>query len=191
MFFPTESENWQLARNSYRLVPNTILFAKTYWIANIVEQKHRVMVHKVSPSIDHSVYGPRIDSEQENEAVLIAAMIRPQTPRRGAERTMRLLSRLAKSSANKVSFCLFGCNEDDPGFQKLQRDFDYQNSGVLTRPEVASLLARSDVFIDLSDYQAFGRTALEARLWLAVVPSWYPCMAVLMSMQLIMSMRLL
>jgi len=162
LFFPTESENWQLARDSFRLVPNMILFAKTYWIANMVQQKHGVMVHKVSPSIDHSVYGLWTESEQKNDHVVIAAMIRPQTPRRGAERTMRLLSRLARSSTKKISFCLFGCTEDDPAFQKLQRDFDYQNSGVLTRPDVASVLAKCDIFIDLSDYQAFGRTALEA-----------------------------
>jgi len=61
-----------------------------------------------------------------------------------------------------VEFHLFGCSEDDPRFQTLQRDFDYENQGVLKRPAVASLLARSDIFIDLSDYQAFGRTALEA-----------------------------
>jgi len=160
LFFQPQSENWNAARDSYKLIPNMLLFAKTYWIANLVEQNHGVMVHKVSPSIDHSVYKPGRD--QKGDDVLIAAMIRPQTPRRGAERTMRLLSRLAKQSASNVTFKLFGCSEDDPGFQLLQRDFDYHNYGVLTRPEVASLLEKCDIFIDLSDYQAFGRTALEA-----------------------------
>ncbi len=161
MFFPPGSENWHIARDSYSLVPNTVLFAKTYWIANIIEQKHGVMVHKVSPSIDHSVYAP--GPEQKDNNVFIAVMIRPQTPIRGSERTMRLLSRLAAETfPKKVSFCLFGCPEDDPRFKKLPRDFDYQNSGILTRPEVASLLASCGIFIDLSDYQAFGRTALEA-----------------------------
>jgi GT2 family glycosyltransferase/glycosyltransferase involved in cell wall biosynthesis len=160
LFFQPESENWKAARESYDLIPNMLLFAKTFWIANMVEQNHGVLVQKVSPSIDHNVYKP--GQKQKGDGVRIAAMIRPQTPWRGAERTMRLLSRLAKESTKKLTFCLFGCPEGDQGFQRLQLDFDYQNHGVLTRPEVASLLAKCDVFIDLSDHQAFGRTALEA-----------------------------
>lgn len=160
LFFTPESENWHAARDSYNLIPNTMLFAKTYWIANIVEQEHGVSVHKVSASIDHNVYKPQ--PHERREEVVIAAMIRPQTPRRGAERTMRLLSRIAKQASGNVTFSLFGCAENEPAFQNLQRDFKYQNHGVLTRPEVATVLASSDIFIDLSDYQAFGRTALEA-----------------------------
>ncbi len=159
-FYPVGSENWHSARESYTLVPNTVLFAKTNWIANMVEQEHSVKVQKVSPSIDHQVFEP--GPEKKDGHVHIAAMIRPKTPRRGAERTMRLLSRIAKMFQDQVTFNLFGCHEDDPSFQILLRDFTYHNNGVLTRPEVASLLAKSDVFIDLSDYQAFGRTALEA-----------------------------
>ena len=34
--------------------------------------------------------------------------------------------------------------------------------GPLTRPQVAELLGSCHVFLDASDYQAFGRTALEA-----------------------------
>ena len=39
---------------------------------------------------------------------------------------------------------------------------NFATYGTLKRQEVADLLGRCDVFIDLSDYQAFGRTALEA-----------------------------
>ncbi len=160
MFFPPESKNWKIARKSYTLVPNAILFAKTHWIANMVKQKHDVTVHKVSPSIDHDVYRPAPKGKEGK--VVVAGMIRPQTPRRGAERTMRVLSRVAHAHPGTFAFHLFGCPKDDLRFQNLQQDFDYHNHGVLKRQEVASLLARSDVFIDLSDYQAFGRTALEA-----------------------------
>ncbi len=75
---------------------------------------------------------------------------------------MRILSRLAARFGREVEVHLFGCEEDDPEFLKLARDFPFQNHGVLKRPEVAALLARSDLFLDLSDYQAFGRTGLEA-----------------------------
>lgn len=160
LFFPPNSENWEEARTSYTLVPNALLFAKTQWIIDRVEAEHKVHVHKVRPSLDHGVYkpGPRGSGSR----IRIAAMIRPQTPRRGAARTMRLLSRLAREFPTGLDIHIFGCPEERPDFQALQRDFLYTNHGVLTRPEVAKLLSSADLFIDLSDYQAFGRTGLEA-----------------------------
>lgn len=160
LFFPAGSENWEIARSSYTLVPNAILFAKTHWIANKVKQEHGVPVLKVLPSIDHAVYRPA--PKGRGGKLRVAAMIRPQTPIRGADRTMRVFSRIAQENPGKIIFHLFGCDENEPRFTELQRDFDYTNHGVLTRPAVAELLAKCDVFVDLSDYQAFGRTALEA-----------------------------
>lgn len=160
LFFSPDTVNWKAACDSYGLVPQTTLFAKTRWIADKVQAEHGVPVHKVEPSIDHDVYKPSIKSQDGR--LHVAAMIRPQTPYRGAERTMRVLSRISKAHFDRLSIHLFGCAEDTAHFQSLQRDFKYENHGVLKRREVAGLLARSDIFIDLSDYQAFGRTALEA-----------------------------
>ncbi|WP_429038380.1 glycosyltransferase [Aeromonas veronii] len=160
MFFPKESENWLVARESYTLIPNALIFAKTHWIADKIKQEHGISVSKVCPSIDHNAYYPQF--KEEDNMIHIAAMIRPQTPYRGAERTMRLFSRLDKKHPNKLAFHLFGCDSEDERFKVLQRDFDFENRGVLKRPEVASLLSQSDIFVDLSDYQAFGRTSLEA-----------------------------
>jgi len=160
MFFPKNSENWQIACDSYSLIPNALVFAKTHWIADKIQHEHGIKVHKVSPSIDHETYKPAI--RKDDGLIHISAMIRPQTPRRGAERTMRLFSRLAKSHPGKLAFDIFGCESDDERFKALIRDFDFTNSGILSRPAVSALLAKSDIFVDLSDYQAFGRTALEA-----------------------------
>lgn len=160
MFFEPGSPHWIAAKASYTLIPNALLFAKTHWICNMVRQEHGVEVSKVEPSIDHTTYAPR--PRTADTRLRIAAMIRPQTPYRGAERTMRLLSRLATEFPGALSFHLFGCDENEPCFQTLLRDFEYRNHGVLDRPEVAAVLADSDLFVDLSDYQAFGRTSLEA-----------------------------
>lgn len=160
MFFPRHSENWQVACDSYSLIPNSLVFAKTHWIADKIQHEHGIKVHKVSPSIDHENYKPTI--KFDDGLIHISAMIRPQTPRRGAERTMRLFSRLAKSHPGEIAFDIFGCESDDERFKSLIQDFHFNNSGVLSRPEVSALLAKSDIFVDLSDYQAFGRTALEA-----------------------------
>lgn len=156
---------WQEARDSYTLVPNTILFAKTDWICQKVYEEHGVPVRKVSPSIDHDVYQPNVAAKKRaglDGKVVISAMIRPKTPRRGAQRTMKLLKHISDQFGDKVHIELFGCSENDPLFQKLDRNFKYTNSGELTRLGVAAVLQRSDCFVDLSDYQAFGRTGLEA-----------------------------
>ena len=55
---------------------------------------------------------------------------------------------------------MFGCAADDPFW--TEHDYDGEILGVLRRDEVADLLRRSQLFIDLSEYQAFGRTGLEA-----------------------------
>lgn len=160
MFFPKDSENWILARESYKLIPQALIFAKTHWIADKIKKEHGITVSKVSPSIDHNAYYPR--SRLDDGLIHITAMIRPQTPYRGAERTMRLFSRLEKNHPNTLAFHLFGCDSEDERFKTLQNDFEFENLGVLKRPEVSLILSKTDIFVDLSDYQAFGRTSLEA-----------------------------
>jgi len=160
MFFERNTELWEQARASYTRLPECVLFAKTRWIVREIECEHGIAVHKVVPSIDHDTYFPALRSE--DGLVHITAMIRPKTPRRGAERTMRVLGHIANRYPEKVRIHLFGCEESDPLFLALCRDFNFKLYGVLSRSEVAALLRRSDIFVDLSDYQAFGRTGLEA-----------------------------
>jgi len=160
LFFETDSENWKLSYDSYTAIPGIVPFAKTDWICRKVEKHHNIKVHKVSPSIDHDVY------KSKNKAfrldIHLCAMIRPQTPRRGASRTMDLFYKLSKEFPNLVKFHIFGCDNNSIHFKNLNTNFKFKNYGELTRKGVAEILANSDVFIDLSDYQAFGRTALEA-----------------------------
>lgn len=160
MFFEEGTAKWQEARESYTLVPNAFLFAKTQWIIDEVKRHHGMIVHKVQPSIDHEVYKPT--KRQPDGKLYVTAMIRPNTPRRGAERTMRLLTKLSQRHGHHIHINLFGCESESAEFQILEQGFPYHNHGTLLRPQVAQLLAQSDLFIDLSDYQAFGRTALEA-----------------------------
>ncbi|MEI2423221.1 glycosyltransferase, partial [Arthrospira platensis SPKY2] len=167
--------DWQEARESYNLVPGCTLFAKTQWLCDKIFDEHGVMVHKVSPSIDHDVYKPNHQAQIKTKyQVVLSAMVRPKTPRRGAERTMRILKIISDTMKDKVKIEIFGCQEDDPLFNNLERNFKYRNHGVLTRSGVAKVLQMSDCFVDLSDYQAFGRTALEAMACgaTAILPKW-------------------
>lgn len=158
-FFESGSAEWHAASDSYARIPSALLFAKTEWIANEIELRHGLHVHKVAPSLDHAVYFPT--PHLTDSRVAIVAMIRPQTARRGAERTLRVLAEVARRFPH-VAVHTFGCDPDHAVFAGESPDLKLTNHGRLTRSEVASLLRTSDVFVDLSDYQAFGRTGLEA-----------------------------
>lgn len=148
------------AAASYARVPGALLLVKTQFLARTLLQMHGIDVQVVEPSLDHATYYP---AERAPRARLrVTAMVRPQTPRRAAPRTMRVLRDLARRHGGCVEIHVFGCDRDDERFRALERDFAFINHGVLRRPEVAQLLRDSDLFVDLSDYQAFGRTALEA-----------------------------
>ena len=166
LFCDVNTPQWQEAMSSYRLINDAMLFAKTDWICDKVFDAHGVMVRKVLPSIDHSVYhynpnGKR-NLEQCSPKIVVSAMIRPKTPRRGAERTMRVLCEIQKILMDEVSIHIFGTDESDPLMNDLESSFAFRNHGHITRPSVAKILQGSDIFVDLSDYQAFGRTGLEA-----------------------------
>jgi glycosyltransferase involved in cell wall biosynthesis len=160
LFVQPSDPMWQEAFDSYTLIPNMTVFAKTDWIRNVITANHGIEVSKVSPSIDHDVYYPGLNKSQTQ--VWISAMVRPSTPRRAPQRTMRVLKNIAEEFGDKVNINVFGCTDDDIFAENLPSDFNYTNHGVLTRNQVSALLRKSHLFIDLSDYQAFGRTGLEA-----------------------------
>ncbi|MCY3838596.1 MAG: glycosyltransferase [Gammaproteobacteria bacterium] len=163
-FFPNDAVSRAVALDSYTRVPNMVLMAKTDWICRTVRERHGVEVFRVAPSLDHDVFYSK--QRPNGGPVALSAMIRPSTPRRAPLRTLRVLGDLARA-VEGLRILLFGCETDaleglaqtDPEFSL---DFEFENRGILTRGGAARLLRESDIFVDLSDYQAFGRTGLEA-----------------------------
>lgn len=151
---------WNEAISSFTLLDNAVLFAKTEWLCQQVETHHRRAVHRVAPSLDHSVYFPRLG--RRPEPLVIAAMIRPPTPRRGPRRTARIMTWLAETFGERVELHAFGSTEADMQSNGITLHPAVEVHGSLRREGVAELLRSSHVFLDLSDYQAFGRTGLEA-----------------------------
>lgn len=160
LFVQPDNPLWQEAFDSYTLIPNMTVFAKTDWIRNVITENHGIEVAKVSPSIDHDVYYPGLNKSESQ--IWLSAMVRPSSPRRAPERTMRLLKNIAEIYVGKININVFGCSDEDIFNHNLPRDFAFYNHGVLSRNQVSALLRKSHLFIDLSDYQAFGRTGLEA-----------------------------
>lgn len=158
LLFMPGARKWTDARASYGLFKDALLFAKTDWLRRIVYDNHGRPVVKVTASIDHELYRPR---ERPGGGLTISAMVRPKTPRRGPQRTVRMLNRLAAETGERVRLVSFGCGEEElDGVFRLSPRVEHL--GVLRREQVAEALAASDLFLDLSDYQAFGRTGLEA-----------------------------
>lgn len=170
LFFETDSVPWQQARASYGLVEGALLFAKTRWLVDIVAREHGLKVHKVRPSVDLDIFRPV--PRDPNTGLRIVAMIRPSTPRRGPERTLRVL-RALKQRHPELDVHVFGCRSDEPAYAALPTGFPHLDHGVIGRRDVAALLQRCDLLLDLSDYQAFGRSAVEAMACgcVAVVPA--------------------
>ncbi len=160
-FTSRDNEDFEEAAASYTLVPECLLFAKTHWLCNIVAARHGTRVAKVEPSIDEGVYRPR-EAMIASGPVRIAAMVRPRTPRRQPSATVAVMEQVAREYGADVRITPFGCSMAD--LERLTHDERLltRHRGLLSRTEVAELLWDSDVFLDMSMYQAFGRTALEA-----------------------------
>ncbi len=153
------SREWEQARQSYSLMPNALHFAKTRFLCDVVGRNHHRNVEKVTASVDHATYfpGPR----RTDGPIVIAAMVRPKTPRRAPRRTARILEMLAARLGDKVSLVSFGCDEQDLADSGIRYSGKIDHRGSLAREGVADVLRNADLFLDLSDYQAFGRTAIE------------------------------
>ncbi|MBX5495714.1 MAG: glycosyltransferase family 4 protein [Bryobacteraceae bacterium] len=160
LFYEVGTEPYNLAVSSFDVLKDCTYFAKTRWLRDIVDATHRHPVSVVVPSIDMSIYHPVRRPANRNRT--ICAMVRPQTPRRAPHRTMRVLARVAAQFGEDVEISIFGADLRDLEAHNVQTYPGIEILGSLLQPQVASLLQRTDFFLDLSDYQAFGRTAAEA-----------------------------
>ena len=158
-FVAPGTPEWTRARTSYSAMPDQLLFAKTDWLCEIVRANHGQPVTRVSPSIDHKTYYPGPDHSGRRPT--ICAMIRPKTPRRAPRRTARILEQIAERFDDKVELLAFGASPEELIRNGIRTSERIAQSGHLSREGVAAVLRTSDIFLDLSDYQAFGRTALE------------------------------
>ncbi|MDI4661940.1 MULTISPECIES: glycosyltransferase [Cobetia] len=159
LFFQEKSLEWEKVRQSYGSLDDVIAFAKTQWIIDVIKGNHNALVNLVSPSIDHDCYFPI--ARTYSNATHVTAMIRPGTPRRAPNRTARVLNKIIAQYDN-VSVSVFGCENSELYTAGIILDPRVVNKGRLTREQVAQELRLSNLFIDASDFQAFGRTGIEA-----------------------------
>jgi GT2 family glycosyltransferase len=162
----------QEAVASYTAVPEMLLFAKSHWLCAVVAERHGLYVARVEPSLDREVFAPA--GARPQEPLRVTAMLRPRTARRQPAATAAVLEGLLERLGERVRVNTFGCYADE--LRELLPDahaIHERHLGMLSRREVAAQLRATDVFLDMSVYQAFGRTALEAMACgaTAVVPA--------------------
>lgn len=164
LFFDEGEPYYERALESYTLIPGNLMFAKTDWICRTVKENHAgADIHRVKASIDWQVYNPwRVKHRAPGEQYVVTAMLRPGTPRRNPLGTLRVLKDLSARFDGRVEIHTFGCCQTDLAPFADAVEFSFINHGPLKRWEVAELLAKSDLFVDMSTYQAFGRTGIEA-----------------------------
>jgi hypothetical protein len=160
-FYASDEEQHRLARASYRLAEKCILFTKTNWTQQEVLREEGVRAAVIGPSYDQAAFSIEGRSPRES-TIRICAMVRPDTPRRAPEVTMRVLKSLKQLHGERVHISVFGCSSDSLAAASLDAGFSFENLGVLVGAQVAQLLRRSDIFLDLSTFQAMGLTAMEA-----------------------------
>lgn len=160
-----DHEEFERAKKSYTLIPSCINVTKTQWNSDEVKKHTGADCFILGPSLNTNLFMPRV--VKKNPKVVITAMIRPSTKRRAPQMTFDVLRKIALEFGDKVSIRIFGADPEHDLYSKLffakqKKDFEYINYG-LTSPEVTSrILTESDVFLDLSEFQAMGLTAMEA-----------------------------
>ena len=160
-FFPPDSPDHKLALESYTLSGNIRLFTKTDWNRRMLKDHVGVEAQDIGPSYDWDLFYPGAGLFPD-VPVRVTAMVRPSTPRRSPEMTLRILRRLKQHFGERVRITVFGVAADDPDFLSMAHDFEFECTGLLPSPGMADLLGTSHVFLDFSAYQAMGLTALEA-----------------------------
>lgn len=160
LFYDAGAGEHALALASFTALPGCTYFAKTRWLTGIVKAAHGHDAKLVVPSIDHAIFRPARRASRGER--LVVAMVRPSTPRRAPLRTLRLLGRIAAGEFGPATTLGFGADEAELAEHGMTCPEGVRLLGQLKQTEVAALLREADLVLDLSDYQAFGRTAAES-----------------------------
>jgi glycosyltransferase involved in cell wall biosynthesis len=152
-FYPeSDRESRKQVIETYKWIQNKIV--KSDWLRGLLAEDG-YETKKIRLGMDLGLYYPRRVEKKERPVVL--AMARPRTERRGFPSIVEALKQV-KDEMPEVEIILFG---DD--LSKYKIPFEYTDMGVITNQnKLAELYTIADVYLDGSDFQGFGRPALEA-----------------------------
>lgn len=159
-YFLQDYESWfyeendirrQAVKETYKLIENKIV--KSTWLKELL-LNDGYKTTQIRLGMDLGIFYPRDVSKQSST---IMAMARPRTPYRGYKHVIEAL-KLVKEKLPESKIILFGSD-----LSKENIPFEYESMGVVTNQNMlAELYSSADVYLDGSDFQGFGRPALEA-----------------------------
>lgn len=152
-FFPEHDQvNRDAVRATYQLIEHKIV--KSEWLASLLAADGHA-THRIPIGLDHGFFYPR--DVPKADPPMIFAMGRPETPRRGFDTLVKTFE-IVHAKRPDASFVIFG--------QKLDTSrlpFPCRCEGKLKDQErLANIYSAATIHVDASDFQAFGRPALEA-----------------------------
>jgi GT2 family glycosyltransferase len=161
-FFADDKGLLELAERSYLTRPEVVRLTKSRWNRNEIVALGGQEPMVIGASVDVDLFYPRSDDGLNAKRPLhVAAMVRPESPWRGPDRTLRVLRRLKDTFNDAVVITCFGGAASDIAALRVPLD-DIRVTGKLPPDDVAALLGHTQIFLDFSDWQAMGLTALEA-----------------------------
>ncbi|MBN2391077.1 MAG: glycosyltransferase family 4 protein [Anaerolineae bacterium] len=153
---------FQVVRASYNLFPDLVRFTSTDWVRRKILHEIGVEFEVIGPSLDLDLFRPRPVKEKVVQGVplRILALVHPSSAYRIPELPVKLLRAVAERYRDDIEIYLWRISPQQE--ISMPRDFAWKSVGVLESGQVAHLLAMTDVFIDLSEHQPVGITAMEA-----------------------------
>lgn len=163
-FYEVGSAAYEVAKNSYMSCKNLLLFTKTKWNKREVLLNTGLAPRIVGPSYDTDLFRARFqdDLDSPKRPLRITAMVRPSSPRRNPLGTIEVLISLSNRYGPSIRFSVFGNEPDGPPLPHSHEMRHFEHYGQLRQTQIVGLLSKTDVFLDMSNYQAMGLTALEA-----------------------------
>jgi GT2 family glycosyltransferase len=161
-FFTESDPRRKRAESTYKLRPEVVRVTKTAWNREAVRAIGGIPPATLGASVDVDRFYPIGDQGLDPRHIpLIVAMVRPDTPRRRPLETLKVLQRINDAFGSSVKTSMFGGHASE--IQSLGvSPSGIENHGPLSPGAVARLLSRADIFLDFSEWQAMGLTALEA-----------------------------
>ena len=150
---PDEFIRVKEAEQSYQLGLPSIV--KTEFLRDILAEKQRVSARVIEPGVDHTTFYPGTQ-ELHLGRPRLCGLFRPRTSRRGNRECIELIYQLRKRLP-ELSITLFGESVGLPD-DLIEA---VRLTGALSPSRVAKLYRESDLLIDLSYWQGFGRMGIE------------------------------
>ena len=152
-FFPSfDRSARQAVHDGYPLIENRIV--KSAWLAGVLAARGFASV-RVPLGLDLDAF--YCERPGAPRPLRVLAMARPSTPRRGFPALVAALRELARRRPD-VEIALFGC----PDLAAHGLDFPHVDLGMIPNDRMRSVYNEACAFLDTSEFQGFGRPALEA-----------------------------